>query len=115
MRARVSLQVERVVESFAAERAQIALDVRMAFHVPIEQSLQRKRLGADVAGELVRVVVGDRNRRFFAVVTASAATAQHMVERERILESVSAIDEFQLNLGGQSQLLVGKSSLVNIF
>jgi len=36
MRASVSLEVERVVEAFAARRAQIALDVAVTFHVPVQ-------------------------------------------------------------------------------
>lgn len=60
--ARVPLEVEGVVESLAAEGAQIALDVRVALHVPIEQALQRKGLHADTADELIvaggRVLVG---------------------------------------------------------
>lgn len=52
MRAGVSLEVERVVESLAAERAEVALDVRVALHVPVEQPLQCEALGAQAAGEL---------------------------------------------------------------
>jgi len=39
MRASVSFEVERVVEAFAARRAQIAFDVAVAFHVTVEQTL----------------------------------------------------------------------------
>lgn len=34
--ARVPLEVEGIVEALAAEGAQVALDVRVALHVPIE-------------------------------------------------------------------------------
>lgn len=104
--ARVPLQVERVVESFATKSAQIPFDVRVALHVPIEQPLQRERLRADVAGEFVRVIVGDRHRRLLVVVvgSATAAAAQHMVERQRVLEAVATVDELQLDFGGQAQL-----------
>ena len=51
MRARMSLEVERVVEAFAAEGAQVTLDVAVAFDVPIEQSLQVEALGAEAAHE----------------------------------------------------------------
>lgn len=40
----VSLQVERVVETLAAERAQVPFDVAVAFHVSVEQTLQVERL-----------------------------------------------------------------------
>ncbi len=66
MRAGVSFQIEGVVKAFAAEGAQVALDVRMAFHVPIQEPLQGETLGAESAGEFGRVVgIGsvDRSRR----------------------------------------------------
>ena len=44
MRSRVPLEVEGVVEAFAAERAKIALKVRMAFCVSIQKALQMKFL-----------------------------------------------------------------------
>lgn len=40
MRSCVTLQVERVVKSFAAKSAQIALDLRVAFDMTVQQSLQ---------------------------------------------------------------------------
>ena len=49
----VPLEVEGVVEALAAEGAQVALDVRVALHVPVEQPLQREHLLADPASELV--------------------------------------------------------------
>ena len=42
MRARVSLQVEGVVEPLAAEGAEVSLHVAVALHVPVEQPLQRE-------------------------------------------------------------------------
>ena len=39
MCARVSFEVECVVETFAAERAQISFDVAVTFDVPVEQAL----------------------------------------------------------------------------
>lgn len=111
VRSRMPLQVERVVEALAAERAQIAFDVRMAFHVPIEQPLQRERLRADDAGEFVRIVVGDRLRRrlFVGVVggVPAGTAGQHVVEGERIFEAMAAVDELQLDFGGKAQLFGG--------
>lgn len=63
VRARVSFQVERVVEPFAAEGTQIALDVRVTLHVPVQQPLEREALGAEAArelGRIVRIGSGDR-------------------------------------------------------
>lgn len=48
----MTFQIERVVESFATESAQIAFDFRMAFHVAIQQTLQRERFQANATYEL---------------------------------------------------------------
>lgn len=48
----VSLQVEGVVEALAAERAEVSLDVRVAFHVTVQQALKREVLRADSAAKL---------------------------------------------------------------
>lgn len=53
----VSLQVERVVETFAAERAQVPFDIAVTFHVSVQQTLQIERLRAQVAAEF-RTVFG---------------------------------------------------------
>lgn len=54
----VSLQVECVIESFAAERAQITLHIRVAFHVTIQQSLECEVLRTDAADKLAVLVFG---------------------------------------------------------
>jgi hypothetical protein len=51
----VSLQVERVVETLAAERAQVSLDVAVAPNVASKQSLQREDF---LAGSTLELVVG---------------------------------------------------------
>jgi len=52
VRSSVSFEVKRVVETFAAERAQIAFDVVMATQVTLQQSLERKRFAARATLEL---------------------------------------------------------------
>ena len=54
---RVSLQVESVVETFPTEGAEISLDVTVALHVPVEESLEREGLAADPAPELAGVLL----------------------------------------------------------
>jgi len=49
----VPFQVERVVESFSANRAQVSFDVAVTFEVTTQHSLLRKHLVADAAPELV--------------------------------------------------------------
>jgi len=53
VRAGVSLEVEGVVETFAARRTEIALDVAVTLDVAVEQALERERLAADAAAKLV--------------------------------------------------------------
>lgn len=53
----VPLQVERVVETLAAERAQITLHVAVTFHVTVEQPLQAEVFAAHSARETIRIVV----------------------------------------------------------
>ena len=55
MSSSVTFQVERVVEALGAEDAQIALDAAVTLEVTVEQTLQRERLLADGAHELVLV------------------------------------------------------------
>ena len=47
------LQVERIIESLPADGAKIALQVTVAFDVPIEKPLDWKHLPADSADKLV--------------------------------------------------------------
>lgn len=105
MCARMTLQIKRIVEAFAAERAQISLDVRVTFHMSVEQSLQCERFAANLTCELVRIIVGNRLGRFLFAVTVTMSVAQRIVECERILEAMTAIDELELNLGWKTQLL----------
>lgn len=49
----MSLQIKRVVETLAAERAQVSLDVAMATDMTREQALQRKHFLAGAALELM--------------------------------------------------------------
>lgn len=73
----VPLQVERVVEALGAERAQVALHVRVALHVPVQQPLQAERFRADAADEplLVVVRVGAASVRAVAGGRAAGRTA----------------------------------------
>lgn len=75
--ARVALQIEGVVEPFATEGAQIPLDVRVALHVPIEQALQRERLHADAANELVVGILGATVACPTKRIALAAAVAAH--------------------------------------
>lgn len=106
---RVSLQVKGVVESFAAERAQVSLHVRVTFHVTVQQSLKCEVFRADAADELAVLVLGrggGRRRRLFhgnMLILLADATG-NILDSQRILDAVSAIDELQLHLSWKPQL-----------
>lgn len=57
MGACVALQVKGVVESFAAECAEVPLDITVTLHVSVQEPLEAKGLAADPAGESVGVVI----------------------------------------------------------
>lgn len=65
MRARVSLQIEGVVESLSAEGAEVALRVTVAFHVTVQKSLQAERFGTEPALKLARVAFWPGGWKFF--------------------------------------------------
>lgn len=56
----VSLQVEGVVEAFAAECTQVTFHVGVTFHVTVEQSLECEVLRADATAELAAFLFGRR-------------------------------------------------------
>lgn len=97
MRTSVPLQIERIVEPLAAERAKVPLDVRVTLHVPIEQALEGKGLVADATAERRgAVVVGDRGYLDFILDARGRA---NLLVRQRVLDSVAAVDEFELYFG----------------
>lgn len=53
MRARVSLEVERIVEAFPTESAEVALDVAVALDVSVQETLQWKHFAANPTHEPV--------------------------------------------------------------
>ena len=55
MGSRVPLQIECVVESLAAECAEVPLGVAVALHVPVQQPLEGERFAARPTRELARV------------------------------------------------------------
>lgn len=107
----VTLQIESVVESLAAERAQISLYIRMTFHVSIQESLQREMLGTDATPILSAALFAILNDcwgllRVFLhcgmFVVSNSPRA--VLNSEWILDAMSAIHKFQLNFCWQSQL-----------
>lgn len=52
----VALKVKGVIETFATESAQVTLDIRVALHMAVEESLEGERLGAHATHELAVAV-----------------------------------------------------------
>lgn len=57
----VALKVKGIIEAFATESAQVTLDVRVALHMAVEESLQAERLGTHATHELAAGVVIHHN------------------------------------------------------
>lgn len=57
----VALKVKGVIEAFAAESAQVTLDVRVALHMAVEESLQAERFRAHATHELAACVIIHHN------------------------------------------------------
>lgn len=89
MSASVTLQVERVVETFAAKSAKIAFHVRMAFQMPIQKTHQRELLVANAATKRI-VGVGSVRR-----AAGHFGDRSHLTAQQRILDAVSAVDELE--------------------
>lgn len=108
MGAGVSFQVEGIIESFAAEGAQVSLDIRVALHMPVQESLQRETFRTQVADELGRIVrIGHalrlrRGIRFGTVLLD--VLVDPVVRHERVLDSVAAVHEFDGRIARQAEL-----------
>lgn len=96
---RVPLQVEGVVEALSAKRAEVSLHVRVAFHVSVQQTLQSEVLRADSADKLPVLFLSRRrcgrcgllDRHMLVVIAQSPG---HILNSQRILDSMPAVDEF---------------------
>lgn len=51
----VSFEVKCIVKAFAAKRAEISLDVTVAFYVSVQKTLKRENFVANSADELIVV------------------------------------------------------------
>lgn len=70
MCAGVALKVKGVVETFAAESAQVTLDIGVALHMAVEESLEAEGLRAHATHELAAVVVLHHDCKREQVVTS---------------------------------------------
>ena len=52
----MTLEIERIVETLAAERAQVPFQLAVIFQVPIEQTLELERLHAQATDEFGAVM-----------------------------------------------------------
>lgn len=95
VRTSVPLQIKRIVEPLAAERAEVPLDVGVTLHVPIQKALEGEGLIADAtAKRRGAVIVGDRGH--FDLILDSRSCANLLV-CQRVLDTVAAIDKFELD------------------
>lgn len=100
MRSCVPFKIEGVIETFPAESAQVALDVRVALHVPVEEALETERLGAEVAGESSVVILG----ALFVLVLWWAGDCSRLCVRQRVLDPMASVHKFQSGVTRESEL-----------
>lgn len=63
MRSGVSLEIEGIVEAFSTESAKVSLNIRMTFHVSVQQTLESEGLGANSAHVLAAFIFDHLRRR----------------------------------------------------
>lgn len=95
----VSLQVECVIEAFAAEGTEVALDIAVAFHVSVEKALQAESLLADLALELA-VLLGLDGLHLVGLRPG------RQVHGQRVLDPMTTVDQFQRGVNGNSEPLL---------
>jgi hypothetical protein len=86
MGASVTLQIERIVESFAAKSAEIAFHVRMTLEVSIQQTNQSKLLVANAATK--RIVSARGAARHFG-------DRSRLVAEQRVLDAMTSVHKFE--------------------
>ena len=93
----MSLQIKGVVEAFSTEGAKVPLGVRVALHVPVEESLEGEGLGAGPTLEFGRIGGCPHGRELLLALGAN-------LRGHRVLDSVSAIDQLNGAVTGDSNL-----------
>jgi hypothetical protein len=94
----VSLQIEGVVEAFAAERAEVALRVAVTLHVAVEQPLQGEHLGAEPALELGWIVLRPGRGELLQTRGLNGVIGQ------RVLDAIASVDDLQRGVWRQAEL-----------
>jgi len=99
--ARVPFQVKSVVEPFATEGAEVALDVTVTLHVTVQESLEAEGLGAEVAGKAG--AVPQRLRVLGLLPLGPRHAVRHLLVGQRVLDTVSSVDELQRDVSRQAK------------
>lgn len=86
----VSFQIERIIESFSAKCTQVSLNIRMAFHMTIQEPLQSESLGTYATYELVWIVF--RNGDVFLILISNPVSMS-IFNCQWIFNAVSSIDK----------------------
>jgi hypothetical protein len=94
----VPFQVKGVVEALAAKSAQVAFGIAVALHVAVEEPLKCEHLRTKSALKFGRIRLWSGSWQF------SSTWFLNGIGREGILNSMSAIDQFNLGVLGDSEL-----------
>lgn len=99
----MALEVKGVVEAFAAEGAEVALDVAVTLHVTVEQPLQTEALGTHVTLE-ARAVAQGLGLRLTLLCLRPRNRVRQLVVCQGVLDPVTTVDKLQRNVSRQPQL-----------
>lgn len=96
-------QVKRVVKSLSAERAEISFDIRMTFHMPVEETLKCECFVTNTASK-IRLSVFCRDGRYFSLFVSPGRASCGLLVGQWVFDTVSAVDKLKLNFSRQPQL-----------
>jgi len=100
MGSRVPLQIKCVVESLAAECAEVPLGVAVALHVPVQKTLQAERFATHATRELARVRLTPEGRQLLRLLLLGH------IGHHGILNAVTTVNQLQGSVGGDSKPLL---------
>lgn len=112
---RMSLQIECVIETFSTKSAQISFNIRVTFHMSIEKTLQVERFIANLTMELISIIFNYWCHGLLRHWLFFTNTSRNILNCQWILDAMSTIHKFQLNLWWKSQLFKIKITIRNYF
>jgi len=100
MGSRVPLQIKCVVESLAAECAEVPLGVAVALHVPVQQALEAESFATRATRELAGVGLAPQGRELLRLLLLGH------IGHHGVLNAVTTVNQLQGSVSGDSKPLL---------